>query len=169
MSDSTKNGTLCERCRLLSFDDLALGGQEVVNKDGIARLRFPESRIESRPRSCPPELSFYRLVRLDWKVEDILPDMPRLSHSSQLGCPFCQALLRSLEDAFAKEARTGIIHDGALNLVAYLSLVDEGIGGLIVEATSPRSNQSWHDKRLEIQAFFHIEADSKLNNQSMLH
>jgi hypothetical protein len=170
MSDSTKNGTLCERCRLLSFDDLAIGGQEVVNEDGVARLCFPKSRIELRPSydfDASVDMPVYRSVRLDWEAEDILPDMPRLSHSSQLGCVFCQALLKSLKEAFAEEAKSYDIHDGALNLVAYLSLHDEGVEGLLVEATF---NQDMFDKTSNaIHTLFPIEADnSKLRSQLSL-
>ncbi|OWY45241.1 HET-like protein [Alternaria alternata] len=161
MSDSTEYDTLCERCSLLSFDDLALGGQEVVNEDGVARLCFPKSRIELRPSydfDAAVDMPVYRSVRLDWEAEDVLPDMPRLSHSSQLGCVFCQALLKSLKEAFAEEAKSYEIHDGTLNLVAYLSLDDEGVEGLLVEATF---NQDRFDKTSNtIHTLFPIEADS---------
>jgi hypothetical protein len=160
MSNATENATLCKRCSLLNFDDLALGGQEVVNEDGIAQFHFPDARIETRPKYCtqdqpPPD---YYLVRLDWHVEDSLPDMPELSGSCQLGCVFCQALLRSLEDAFATGEKSYTVHDGTLNLVAYLSLVDEGIQGLLIETTF---NQNWgSEQKRVIQSLFPIEADS---------
>ena len=170
MSESTEYDTLCERCSLLSFDDLALGGQEVVKEDGVARLCFPKSRIELRPSydfDAAVDMPVYRSVRLDWEAEDVLPDMPRLSHSSQLGCVFCQALLKSLKEAFAEEAKSYEIHDGTLNLVAYLSLDDEGVEGLLVEATF---NQDRFDKTSNtIHTLFPIEADSgKLRYQLSL-
>lgn len=147
MSGSTENDTLCERCSLLSFDDSAIGGQEVVGKDGVARLHFPESQIETRPSPIEIPRAIYQLIRLDWEVEDILPDMPRLSHSSELGCVFCQALLRSLEEALAEKAKIYTICHGRLDLVAYLSLADEGVEGLLVEATFNHEGL-WEERRV---------------------
>jgi hypothetical protein len=156
MSGSEEKDTLCERCRCLSFDDLALGGQEVINQDGIAQLHFPDAQIDPFGSKAKR-----RLVRLDWKLEDSLPNMPRLSHSSRLGCVFCQALLRSLEEVLARNARYYDIYDGKLHdmydgrliSIAYLSLlVDKGIEGLLIETTF---NQNW-----DIQSLFPIEADS---------
>lgn len=153
MSDSTKNDTLCERCSLLSFDDLAIGGQEVVGKDGIARLHFPDARTGILPVYSTKN---YRLVRLDWKVEDSLPDMPQLSHSSQLGCVFCQTLLRLLEDVLARRTEFHTIDDVELNSVAYLLLlVDKGIERLLVETTFNHSEVKTH-----LMFRFPIEADS---------
>ena len=138
MSHSAENNTLCERCSLLSFDDLALGGRELVYEDGIPRLDFSYDRIEVRPKVNMPDDQDewgYKLVRLDWEMEDILPDMPRLYRSSQLGCVFCQALLSSLEDAFAQEIKFYTTHSGTLHSVAYISLRDGGIEGLLVKTT----------------------------------
>jgi hypothetical protein len=160
MSGSTENDTLCERCSLLSFDDFALGGQEVV---GFSRLYFPEARIETRPDNWPKLAGTppIQLVRLDWKVEDSLPDMPQLSRSCQLGCLFCQALLGSLEEALAEGAKDDIIYEGALVSVAYLSLVGEGIEGLLVETTSTTFFQNPLDpRRILSRSLFPIEADS---------
>jgi len=155
MSDSMKHDTLCERCSLLSFDDLAIGGQEVVDEDGVARLFVPESQIETRPLDWPWRYTDYALVRLDWKIMDTLPGMPQLSHSSQLGCVFCQALLSSLYETLAEKAESYSIYDGTLTLVAYLSLIDRGINtgveGLLVEVTD--------GNKMKIQMLFPIEAD----------
>ena len=149
MSDKPKADTLCELCSLLSFDDGAIGGQEVIGEDGVARLSFPESQLKFRHG--------YRLVRLDWKLDDVVPDMPSLSRSSQLGCAFCQALRRSLEETFAKKAESYSIKAGAMNLVAYLALVDEGVGGLVVEATF---NHTSLNRAVVLQTVFPIEAGS---------
>ena len=160
MSDQTKDGALCERCSLLSFDDAAIGGQEVVGEDGVARLRFPESRIECRPlnwlerRELYPDGPWYRLIRLDWELDDNLPDMPRLACSSELGCGFCRALRRFLIEAIPKETKIFPADDGPLKLVAYLSLVDEDIEGLVIEASS--KTVDWIS---DIQAMFPFEAD----------
>jgi len=147
MSDSRQTCTLCERCSLLSFDDLAIGGQEEVGEDGVARLSFPDSIIEFRPldwgedresRNHPPQ---YRLVPLDWWLYDTLPNMPILLRSSQLGCAFCRALHGSLEEMLAEEANKGPpLIAGTLDLVAYLSLADEIMEGLVVEVTSDQTN-----------------------------
>jgi len=161
MSDSPKTDTLCERCSLLSFDDGAIGGQEVVGEDGVPRLSFPESKIEFRPeewleiREYDGDEPDYRLIRLDWDLDETLPDMPHLSRSSQLGCVFCQALRKSLEETLAEEAKTCSINDGPLSLAAYLSLVDEGIEGLVIEGIF---NQDSLDS--VVQIIFPIEASS---------
>jgi hypothetical protein len=163
MSDSTKNDALCERCSLLSFDDAAIGGVEVIDEDGVARVSFPESKIEFRPSywlknqelyGTPPE---YRLVRLDWKLDDILPDMPQLSLSSELGCGFCRALRRSLEETFAREAKSNFTNAGAANLVAYLSLVDRDVEGLVVEVICKQTGLDGSNS--VIRAIFPIEGD----------
>jgi len=160
MSDPPKDGALCDRCSLLSFDDAAIGGREVIDENGTTRLSFPESRIELRPSDWHQRQDFYRtppdyrLVRLKWKIDDVLPDMPRLSRSSQLGCAFCQALRRSLEETFASEAKYSHITAGPLILQAYLAIVDERdrrIEGMMVEASCGSD---------AIQIIFPIEATS---------
>ena len=168
MSDPPETSTLCERCSLLSFDDLALGGQEVVGEDGIARLSFPESKIEFRPEDWPEYREHdgdepdYRLIRLDWELDEILPDMPHLSRSSELGCVFCRALRMSVEETLAAEAKTSSIDDGPLSLVAYLSLVDEGIEGLVIEGSF---NQDSLDD--VVQIIFPIEASSSKSHYAI--
>jgi hypothetical protein len=163
MSVSTENDTLCKRCRLLSFDDAAIGGVEVIDQDGVARLSFPESKIEFRPSywlqrqefyGTPPD---YRLVRLKWELNDILPIMPQLSHSSKLGCEFCRALRRSLEETLAREAKSNVITPYTANLVAYLSLVDRDVEGLVVEET--RISTGLDVSNSVIRAIFPIEGD----------
>jgi hypothetical protein len=163
MSDLPKSDTLCERCSLLSFDDAAIGGVEVTDEDGIARVSFPESQIEFRPSdwlerqelyNFPPD---YRLVRLGWELDDILPDMPRLSRSSELGCGFCRALRTSLEETFAREAKSNFTNAGAANLVAYLSLVDRDVEGLVVEAICNPTGLDGSNSA--IQTIFPIEGD----------
>ena len=161
MSDLPKPDTLCRRCSRLSFDDAAIGGQEVVDEYGTARLSFPESRIELRPldwqsmQDLVPDVPDYRLVRLDWRLDETLPNMPHLSRSSRLGCAFCKALRRSLEDTFAKERIS--ITAGTMSLVAYLSLVDDGVEGLVVEATY---QTSLCKNNAAIRTIFPIEAAS---------
>jgi len=160
MSDPPKSGTLCELCSRLSFDDGAIGGQEVVGEDGVARLSFPKSKIRYRPEWAEPESCawpIYRLLRLDWKLDELLPGMPHLSHSSQLGCAFCQALRKSLEETLAEKAKIYSIDHGPLNLVAYLSVVDRGIEGLVIEATYNLASLNGANV---FQTFFPIEADS---------
>jgi len=163
MSDPPKDGTLCERCSLLSFDDAAIGGYEVIGEDGVARLAFPESKIESRPtnwmagREFVEYLPGYRLVRLDWKLEEIFPDMPHLSRSCQLDCMFCQVLHGWLQETLATEAEFYPEITGALSLIAYLALEGEGIEGLVVEATY---QISFAEHESVVRAMFPIEAGS---------
>jgi len=154
MSDPPEYDFLCERCSLLSFDDGALEGYEVIGEDGVARLSFPESRTRKG------EYLNHNLVHLDWQLDEILPDMPHLSLSSQFGCVFCQALRKSLEETLAEEAKTKMIDDGPLNLVAYLSLFDGGIEGILIKE-GPGFSSSY----LGIQILFSIEADSSKSDR----
>jgi len=158
MSNTSKTDTLCERCSLLSFDDGALGGQGIVDEDGVVRLYIPESRFEKRYHYISD--FGYELIRLDWSLDEILPGMPRLSLSSQLGCVFCQALRKSLEEILAEVAKIEAIADGPLRLVAYLALIDGGIEGLVIEGCL-RHFSSYR----VIQTFFEIEADSSKSDR----
>lgn len=126
MIDLPRSDTLCERCSSLSFDDQAIGGREIVGADGVARLSFPESKIKYGYG--------YRLVRLNWELDDTIPDMPHLSHFSQLGCAFCRALRRSLEQSLAREGENYSISAGSLALTAYLALNLEGVEGLFIRS-----------------------------------
>ncbi|CAI6342027.1 unnamed protein product [Periconia digitata] len=135
---------LCGRCKLLSFDDRALGGKEIVDEEGNARLSFPNHVIELRPLDLNDQTTIemddyidYRLVRLDWHVDDVLPGLPLLVQSAQHGCEFCNALHFTLETSLAREAKTLIVYDGPLTLTGYLSVMEKGIGieGIVIEAT----------------------------------
>ena len=163
MSDSRQTDTLCERCSRLSFDDLAIGGEEVVGEDGVARLSLRNAEIqyhlvdwlEDSKAPGPANERDYGLVSLDWKLHDTLPEMPILSRSSELGCAFCQALRKSLDETIMEEAKTYPIVDGLLKLEAYLSLVGEGLEGLVI--------RGYCNQAISLDVFetvFPIEADS---------
>lgn len=161
MSQSIESTALCERCHLLSFDDFAIGGREVIDEDGNARLSFHHDMIELRPEwySELPNDALddpdYTLVRLEWHLDDSLPDMPHLTRSSQSGCSFCNTLRCSLVESLAQEAKYYSIEDGLLTLVAYLSLFESGgVEGLLVEGTF---NQTQGTDKV-IQILFPIEA-----------
>jgi hypothetical protein len=132
MNHSVKDTSLCERCNLLSFDDLAIGGQEVEDEEGFARLSFQDSRIEFRENYGNTQRD-YSLVRLGWYLNDTLPYMPHLLGSSQLGCAFCNSLRLKIEESLAGSYFN--IQDGPLTLIMYLSLFEGGIEGLLVEGT----------------------------------
>ncbi|KAF2448951.1 HET-domain-containing protein [Karstenula rhodostoma CBS 690.94] len=156
MSLSSEDASLCERCKLLSFDDLAIGGQKVVDEDGSLRLSFKDTKTEVRPEYDEgyQDLHDYTLIRVGWLLDDILPDMPNLSHSSQLGCAFCSALHRELKEELVQDMRYYTIHDGPLTLIVYLSLVEKGVEGLLVEGTFNQEKGRYG----VVQTFFPIEA-----------
>jgi hypothetical protein len=151
MNVSIGDTSLCERCNLLSFDDLAIGGQEVVDEEGFARLTFQHTRIELR-ESVHAERGGYSLVRLGWQLNDTLPEMPHLLGSSQLGCAFCNSLRLKIKDSLAKSNYS--IQDGPLTLIMYLSLLQGGIEGLLVDAIFDETEGGY--KRIDIM--FLIEA-----------
>lgn len=159
MSQAATASTLCERCSLLSFDDLAVGGRETVDEDGFPRLSFEDAETEVRPKWLEEEEDSLKepdceLVRLAWHVDDILPDMPSLHHSSDSGCAFCSAVTLKLKEEIATQAKYYHVQDGPLTLNAFLSLVEGDIEGIVVE-TLFKSDQDWEQ---DIQIYFPIEA-----------
>lgn len=124
--------SLCERCSLLKFDDLAAGCREVKDKEGRARLSFADAKVEWRNKN---EISGFKLIRLRWRLDDSLPHLPQLSKSSEAGCDFCNCLLMCLEDNYSAGSlsTTFSIHDGPISLTAYISLCGEKVEGLVVE------------------------------------
>jgi hypothetical protein len=131
---------LCERCSLLRFDDLVSGCREVVDKDGMPRLSFENARVEWHPRYYEEEQVSeeedydYEWIRLNWQLDDSLPSMPQLSRSSQMGCDFCKSLRICLQDYLVEQSRYYTAQDGPMNLTAYLSLREEDVEGIVVEA-----------------------------------
>jgi hypothetical protein len=160
-SVSIGDTSLCERCNLLSFDDLAIGGQEVEDEEGFARLSFEDTRIEFRENDETNR--DYSLVRLGWCLKDTLPDMPHLLDSSQLGCAFCNALRLQIKESLARSYYS--IQNGPLILIVYLSLFEEGIEGLLIEGTFNETESEFKTIRI----MFPIEAaPSKSDHLSFL-
>lgn len=83
--------TLCERCQdALSIDDTSREWEEVCCDNGIPRLK------SHFPRPCSDE-----------KLDDQLPDLPKLLRSAERGCGFC-AFLR---DAILSEDMNDVFTD----------------------------------------------------------
>lgn len=73
---------LCERCKVLEFDDSTFGWKEGTEDDGFY-LDHPTW-----------DTSF----DLDYCLEDTLPDLPVLRTSARRGCNFCSLLLTVLTE-----------------------------------------------------------------------
>jgi hypothetical protein len=131
----------------------------MINEDGFLRLSFKDARTEVRPEYYEEDPGRYgdpdfTLVRLAWHLDEILPDMPNLFRSCELGCAFCNALRVKLKNDLAKEARYYTVHDGPLILTVYLSLGEKGVEGLLVEGAFNQEKGIYG----VIQIFFPIEA-----------
>jgi hypothetical protein len=85
MKDAVNNleSTLCDKCSVLRFDDMRLGGYKVQNDHGEEILRFDNE--------CD---AWGRRLWLDYMHHDSLPELPHLGASAEAGCVFC-AMLRS--------------------------------------------------------------------------
>ena len=89
--DSTANSPvcssqLCEKCKVLSFDDHAAGGFEAVSNDGKNYLKMRHFDKDDRRW----------ILELDYEFRDSLPDFPKLNHSASQGCEFCKILLAAV-------------------------------------------------------------------------
>ncbi|KAK6851864.1 HET-domain-containing protein [Apiospora arundinis] len=73
----------CEDCKCLELDDVGLGGFEWTSTEGRSFLALDQ---EDGARNIP----------LDYRFEDWLPDLPRLTESGRNGCCFCKLLQQSL-------------------------------------------------------------------------
>jgi hypothetical protein len=85
--ESIMESRLCQRCSVLSFDDMAHDGFASQNDDGKWLLHF---RQAERGRGDP--VVFYKEIQLDFELSDRLPDLPSLRASGEAGCEFCGAL-----------------------------------------------------------------------------
>ena len=74
--------SLCERCKVLEFNDSEFGWKEGTEDDGFY-LDY---------------LTLSHSFDLEYRLEDSLPDMPVLRTSSRRGCDFCSLLLTVLNE-----------------------------------------------------------------------
>ncbi|KAI9929391.1 hypothetical protein MW887_000860 [Aspergillus wentii] len=72
--------TLCQRCKVLEFDDKVCGGSIATSDDGTRYVSFE-----------PPD----RIV-LEYELKDTLPDLPQLSTSITSGCKMCTIVKKNL-------------------------------------------------------------------------
>ena len=70
---------LCERCSVIRFDEVNLGGYEGVSESGQPRLKFDIKEMK-------------KVFALDYSHKDILPELPGLQSSAEAGCGFCKVL-----------------------------------------------------------------------------
>lgn len=90
MGGPTPSG-LCERCKVLEFDDSALGSRVGTEVDGYHW-----------------ETSDYWHDFLDYTLVDSLPALPALSHSAENGCGFCSILCQAIRGCDFAGQKIGI-------------------------------------------------------------
>ncbi|KAI0015261.1 heterokaryon incompatibility protein-domain-containing protein [Xylariomycetidae sp. FL0641] len=79
--------TLCESCKLLKFDDEALGGSESCpSSNGGTHLVFDDN----------DQTRFFPIA---YRFDDIFPELPNLAISASAGCPCCSSLRQALLSA----------------------------------------------------------------------
>ncbi|KAI1214496.1 HET-domain-containing protein [Annulohypoxylon truncatum] len=79
---------LCERCRVLEFDDSAWPGAHQAGSE--AEGYYLEGPIDLYKPSTWS-------LKLDYSMRDSLPDLPRLEHTAKDGCGFCAVLKKSIQ------------------------------------------------------------------------
>jgi hypothetical protein len=70
---------LCEKCSVIRFDDVTLGGYEGISESGQPMLKFDTKKVK-------------KVLALDYSHEDVLPELPGLKKSAEVGCGFCKVL-----------------------------------------------------------------------------
>ncbi|KAI0121342.1 heterokaryon incompatibility protein-domain-containing protein [Xylariales sp. AK1849] len=71
---------LCNRCKVLEFDDSAIGNQAGNEEEGY----WFEVRRDQRD------------IYLDFDLEDTLPDLPVLYETANIGCDLCMSLYKAI-------------------------------------------------------------------------
>lgn len=80
---------LCRRCRVLRFNDLALGDQMVVSENREGKLELPLDE---------PGLEGCGNIPLDYKLSDKFPELPKLMIGARSRCSFCQLLSDAIKE-----------------------------------------------------------------------
>lgn len=85
-----QNKTLCDKCQVLEFADSSCGGWKAGSEEGGGfYLGIPE-----RPGQ------FGRMIQLDYKLRDDMPDLSSLRTSAQQGCGFCHLLRVTIREQY---------------------------------------------------------------------
>lgn len=114
------SSSLCEKCKVLNFNDSAFGHQADITADGDGDYL---------------EFDFQDGFFLDYELEDFTPDMPCLSWSARQGCDFCSLLVTAIHESgfvgpkfsLQLQLRTHYETPGIRALVAHIKAIkDEG-------------------------------------------
>ncbi|KAK8112073.1 heterokaryon incompatibility [Apiospora kogelbergensis] len=145
---------LCEECKCLEFDDATPGGFHWTSTEGRSFLAFDEDDDA-------------RIIPLDYRFEDCLPDLPRLAESARNGCAFCKLLQKSLHSRVAKASDTARVVISMkyiwklLDVISYrcnhLLYPDRGLVALVVQIDltqegSVASQQPWAKVAFDIDS-----------------
>ncbi|KAI1095826.1 heterokaryon incompatibility protein-domain-containing protein [Rostrohypoxylon terebratum] len=80
MSTTSRYSILCDRCKALELDDVAIGGFASTGEDGQEFLKLDED-------------DRWKDIDIDYYLQDIYPALRNIRKSASKGCEFC-ALLR---------------------------------------------------------------------------
>jgi hypothetical protein len=154
--ESTLESRLCQRCSVLSFDDMAHDGFGIQNDDGKWLLGFRQVlRREDEP------IKFYKEIQLEFELSDQLPDLPSLRASAEAGCEFCGAL----RDAILT-LRLDFLSKVTFDLRYLWSTLIEGLAGLkflVVHLNIESEDNEDNDHQDNI--LFNVDCESGKNHQ----
>ncbi|KAI0899745.1 heterokaryon incompatibility protein-domain-containing protein [Annulohypoxylon nitens] len=90
-SATSQYSILCDRCKALELDDVALGGFASTSEDGQEFLKLDED-------------DRYRDIDIDYFRHDIYPTLLNIRKAASEGCEFCALLRDSIQSPEFKEA-----------------------------------------------------------------
>lgn len=119
--------TLCERCQVLEFDDSAIGFQSGTESTGYF-LQADAIGDDGR-------------YSLDYRLLDLLPDLPILSESARRGCSFCSILCEATRECNISKQNVLIRLDYYFQDVEYLTTKYEGLCALLARVLAVEENE----------------------------
>jgi hypothetical protein len=84
---SSEESVLCDKCSVIRFNDMNLGGYKSTSNSGEPFLAFGKDKGKVRVGS-----ELRDQLELEYMHHDRLPDLPFLKASAESGCAFCAAL-----------------------------------------------------------------------------
>ncbi|KAF2091808.1 hypothetical protein K490DRAFT_61238 [Saccharata proteae CBS 121410] len=124
-SRSGSGSRLCERCKAIEMDDLAMGGVASADESGAPMLSFGDKEW----------------LPLAYRLEDTLPDLPVLKSSADAGCGFC-AFLRLAIRAEGPLGKTAVGRVGVDRLMYDWTTGGPGLSFLRIRVRPAHSRHS---------------------------
>ncbi|RDL36597.1 uncharacterized protein BP5553_05949 [Venustampulla echinocandica] len=143
MTSADTSGSLCNRCRVLEFDDLAWPGSRKIGstKDGFHL-----------------DITGTTKYTLDFYLEDSFPGLPNLERSSQNGCHFCRVLKCIIQKHVSNSTKRVQINTVYYNWDYYFGRADFGRFGLV---SLVAELEKWADSAISksVKIVFDIDCD----------